>query len=236
MTLGGLTLRVASESAAARAALDDGRWSIGDLESREGLLLGQPAAAEGTVGAAAWVLYESGDIVLRRSRDETDTIVAMQYHLASVEHAATSAYQAMRLRAVVLADGAVVLVAPAAMADLAGHDRRLGRKGATVLPTVMASIDASRGTVHLPEQPFDAAVPSGEFPVRTILLRATPEPSLGRASTALALARAVLRTPTFDVQATSNRLAALTELDVVQLLADDEIKQRVDELAESSRS
>ena len=227
-------MRVASETRALRpAVIEHLGLDLGNGVATEGLLLGRPAA-EGGVGTAAWVLYESGDIVLRRSRDEADVVAAACVHLEFLRHAVASDSLPLRLRTMILPDGSAVLAAPGPIHELAGLDRRLAKRGVTVVPSTVAIVDAHPCEVVLPEQSIDMAVPSGRFPIRSILLRDQHEPSLDGADVLLALARLLIRDPSRALQPALDQMVELATHRVVSLADPEEIVRIVGDLGASS--
>ena len=234
MSLGELTVRVASETRALRpAVIEHLGLALGNDVAKEGLLLSRPAV-DGGVGSAAWVLYESGDIVLRRSRDEADVIAAACVHLDLLRHAVATDLLPLRLRTIVLPDGSAVLAAPGPIHGLAGLDRRLAKRGAIVVPSTVAIVDATTCEVVLPEQSIEPAVPSGRFPIRSILLRDQHEPVLDGADVLLALARLLIRDPLRALQPALDYMVVLAAQGVVSLAAPEEIIRIVGDLGASS--
>ena len=143
--------------------------SIGVVDVSLGLLAGRPPG-DSAIGEAMWTLYESGDIVLRRSRHECDIVTAACFHLQALEAAVTSPLLPLRLRTMLLPDGGALLAVPGPLHDLAGHDRRLARRGVIVLPTTVALIDPATCEVVLPVQSDDTAIPSGHHPIRSMMV------------------------------------------------------------------
>lgn len=227
-------MRVASEASALRPAVAEHLLlEMGNDVAKEGLLLSRPAV-DGGVGTAAWVLYESGDIVLRRSRDEADVIGAACLHLDLLRHAVTTDLLPLRLRTIVLPDGSATLAAPGAIHALAGLDRRLAKRGAIVVPSTAAIVDATTCEVVLPEQTIESAVPSGRFPIRSILLRDQHEPVLDGADVLLALARLLIRDPLRALQPALDHVVVLAAHGVVSLAEPEEIVRIVGDLGASS--
>lgn len=198
---------------------------------QEGLFIAQPSEAT-QVGQPAWVLYESGDIVLRRSRSVRDIADAVLFHLATVEAALTSALLPLRVRSILLPDGSALLVTAAALHDLAGHDRRLRHRGCLVLPTTLALVDSTRAELVLPTQPFDPTIPSGRVPIRQILVRDTGGAPMPGATTTMAIARAVVRDSGQDLVSIAHQVVELARLEhgIVHSVVDDEIKDVVKNL------
>ena len=209
--------------------------SLGDTDAPLGLLAGRPFG-DSAVGEAMWTLYESGDIVLRRSRHEGDIVTAASFHLRALEAAVTSPLLPLRLRTMLLPDRSAVLAVPGPLHDLAGHDRRLARRGVIVLPTTVALIDPATCEVVLPDQSDDTAIPSGRHPVRSILLRDAHEPDVGEANLLLVLARTLIRDPDRDLQRALDQTAQLADHGVAVLVEGDEIKRTVGALGASARS
>ena len=208
---------------------------IGDADVSLGLLAGRPPG-DSAVGESLWTLYESGDIVLRRSRHERDIVTAACFHLRALEAAVTSPLLPLRLRTMLLPDGGALLAVPGPLYDLAGHDRRLARRGVIVLPTTVALIDPVTCEVVLPDQSDVTAIPPGRYPIRSILLRDAHEPDLGEANQLLAFARTVIRDPDRDLQRALDQIAQLAEHGVAVLVEGDEIKRTVGALGASARS
>ena len=192
------------------------------------MFLGRPNS-ETSVGNAAWVLFESGDIVLRRSRHEAEVEQAACFHLRALEAAVTSALLPLRLRTVVLPDGDVVLAEPGPLHDLAGHDRRLARRGCVVLPTTVVLIDPDEGQLLLPEQVIDASIPTGRRRIRSILLRNGEDDVLPAAASRLAVARTVVRDPNRDLDTTLRQIDTLARHhgERIELVTPEAMIQRV---------
>ena len=193
------------------------------------------AKSEPSVGTSAWVLYESGDIILRRSRSEADVEASACFHLLVLQTALETDLLPLRLRTLLLADGSVVLVDPAPIYELAGHDRRLRGRGVTVLPTTLCVVDPIAGEVVLPSQPFDAGVPSGQFPVHSVLLREPVEATLPGATAMLALARSLLRSAGRDLSKALHQLDRFRGVATIELLPGEAIAERVRNLGIASR-
>jgi hypothetical protein len=232
VTAGSLSIGVTSELAALRYVVE--AWlelTPMPLDGREALFVGRPAAAT-SVGTAAWVLYESGDIVLRRSRDENDVVLAACYHVHSLRMAIESDLLAVRLRPIVLPNDTVLLVPPAVVHDLAGHDRRLLAKGGLVLPTTIALIDPESAVVVLPEHDLDTPIPGGRRAIAAVLLTDRNETQLQGAAEILGLCRAAVRAPDRDLQATLDQILRLarTELGLVTMLDNAAIMECVNRL------
>lgn len=208
---------------------------VQNIHAPEGLLLGRPAADSG-VGTASWVLYESGDIVLRRSRHEADVVSAAAFHLHYLQHAIGTSLLPLRVRTVLLANGSAVLVAPGPVHDVAGHDRRLGGRGVTMLPTTVAVVDVETCEVVLPPQSIDAAVPAGRRPISSLLLSDQHEPNLDGADLVLAIARTLIRDPDRDLQHSLDQIAVLAEAGVASMAEGEEITRTIGALGASSGS
>lgn len=193
-----------------------------------GLLLGRPGSS-GALGRPSWVLYESGDIVLRRSPKEEDVIAATCHHLVSLQHAVTSSLLPLRLRGVLLADGGAVLAEAAPLHDLAGHDRRLATRGCLVLPTTVCVVDPVSMELVLPEGGVEQHVPSGRVAIRTIVLREPGSPDLAGAAKHLAVARNVLRHGDQDLQSTLEQIDLLVRgAGPIELAAHNDVSDVVD--------
>ena len=228
-------MQVISESPTLREfVIGEKHWTVGDAPAREGLLLGRPAADE-AVGLPSWVLYESGSVVLRRSRVEADVIKAAGYHLATLAAASTSSLLALRVRTVVLPDGDVWLFDANVLWELAGLDRRLGARGFTVLPTTSALVDPESGEVVLPECGPGMSVPKGRLRIARLILRNIQESGIEGAERMLALARSVLRTSETDLQLTLGQLGLMTQPQrgLVELLPSDAIESQISHLGSS---
>lgn len=180
-------------------------WATTDAFQREGLLLGRPGA--GSSGdKAAWMLYESGDVVLRRSRHERDVVEAAAFHLLALRAAVDSPLLPLRLRPVILPDGDALLVDPRALYDVAGHDRWFASRGCDVLPTTIALVDPASGELLLPEQDVDHRIPRGRRRIDQILLREPEEAPLEDAAAILAMSATVLRDPQRDLRVTLDQI------------------------------
>ena len=187
------------------------------------------------MGLPSWVLYESGSVVLRRSRVEADVIKAAGYHLATLAAASTSSLLALRVRTVVLPDGDVWLFDANVLWELAGLDRRLGARGFTVLPTTSALVDPESGEVVLPECGPGMSVPKGRLRIARLILRNIQESGIEGAERMLALARSVLRTSETDLQLTLGQLGLMTQPQrgLVELLPSDAIESQISHLGSS---
>lgn len=183
-----------------------------------GLLVGRPGSVELTT-TPTWILYESGDVVLRRSRSEEDVVAAALFHLTCLEAATESTFLPLRLRPLVLTNGRVILVDPGAMHDVAGHDRWFARHIGDVLPTTVALVDPSSWELVLPAQDFDATASSGRRPIDRILIRRPPATSLVAAQPFLALSSTVLRHVGRDLQSTLEQVWAVVTGHGVELHA-----------------
>jgi hypothetical protein len=226
---GALTFRVVSEAASLRPMVEERLgWATRSGYGREGLLVGRPGAGTSS-SSAAWILYESGDVVLRRSRSERDVVDAALFHLGILEAAINSPLLPLRLRTVVLPDGTALLVDPRALNDVAGHDRWFRAHGCGVLPTTVALVDPVAEEVLLPPQDVDPLVPSGRIPIDQILLREPQEAPMPGAARLLALSAVVLRDPDRDLQVILDQLAQLASArdDLVQLLPRSSIAEAV---------
>ena len=85
MTIAGRAMGVVSELPELRPALERAFGDrCGPGLGREVLLVGRPGDRP---ESAAWMLYESGDILLRRSRSDSDIAAATGYHLLALEGA-----------------------------------------------------------------------------------------------------------------------------------------------------
>lgn len=193
-------MRVISESSTLRGFLER-VVPVGGPEAgaRVALLLGRPAA-DSSVGSPTWVLYESGDVVLRRSRAEDEMLVAAAYHLASLQAADRTQLLPLRVRTILLPDGSAVLATPGPITALAGHDRRLHSRGCLVLPTTVAVVDAASAELVLVDQSIDEAIPSGRRPIRSIMVIDRNESQFTSVAPMLSLARHSLRMPSTDLQ------------------------------------
>lgn len=209
MSPGALALRVVSEAASLRSTVEDRLgWPIAPGYAREGLLIGRPGdrAAGGT---PTWILYESGDVVLRRSRNERDVVDAAAFHLLALEAATASPLLPLRLRSVLMPDGTAWLVDPIGLHDVAGHDRWYRARGYDILPTTIALVDPGAQELVLPDQTVDAQVPSGRIRVERILLRSTEASQLPQVDSLLALSAVVVRDPQRDLQLTLEHIDQL---------------------------
>ena len=155
------------------------------------------------------MVYESGGIVLRRSRDEHDVVDAAGFHLVALRAAVTSGLLPLRLRPVILRNGDALLVDPRAIAEVAGHDRWFGARGCDVLPTTVALVDPERGELVLPDQDIDERVPTGRLPISTFLLREPADDGLPDAAPILAAAAVVLRDAERNLQTTLEQIDQL---------------------------
>lgn len=210
--IGGSCVSVASQTAQLRTLLSDSDDEHDDPRMAPlALLLGRPGADDRPLPSAtpAWVLYESGDVVLRRSTDEVAVCHSAVFHLAALRHALTGTLLPLRMRTLILASGEAVLVEPALLMTLAGHDRRLARQEVTVLPTTAAAVEAATGTLVLPDQTIDPAVPTGHLPIARIVV---PDWLLAHSPLATAmlwLARSVIRMAETDLDAALADVARL---------------------------
>ena len=222
-------MRIVTEDDRLRVRIaDDLGWATSDAPASEGLLLGRPHAGS-AVGDAAWVLYESGDIVLRRSRHHADAEQAACFHLLALEAAVMGGLLPLRLRTIVLPDGGALLVEAAPIHNLAGHDRRLAGRGYLVLPTTIAAVDPASGSVVLPQQRVDASVPSGARRIERILLRDGDERAPDGAAQILAIARNLVRTPDTDLDVTLAHIDRLTRSHgtLIELLPGEAIAEQI---------
>lgn len=209
MTVGSVIQRVLSEAPSVRTVLAE---RFGDQAEHPmatlGLIVARPAS-EGRVGEAAWVLYESGDIVLRRSRAIADIEQALVAHLLLLEHATTGSWLALRQRTLLLSDGSAVLADPGGLHELAGLDRRFATRGVTVLPSTIASVDIATCEVVLPPGVGDLGIAPGRRPIRAIWPRALPPGSGDLAADELALARTLVRYDGLDLETALQDVLAL---------------------------
>lgn len=235
LDLGSVRLRVASEAPELRARVAEVlAVEPGERPWRDGLLVARPAA-DGAVGTGLWVVYESGSIVLRRTRNVDEAVSAACYHLAALAAAAESTYLPVRLRTVLLPSGDALLVEPEAVSEVAGHDRRLSAKGALMLPTTVAVIDPTTRELVLCEQTADPSIPSGRRPLAEILVPSRGEDSLEAARPLLALTRTALRDGTRDLQSVLDQLDLLVQhRGLVRLVERDEIAAHVTGLGRGS--
>jgi hypothetical protein len=202
-------VRIASETAELGVYLGDCGYATNRALATTGLLLGQPAQ-DGDVGRPMWVLYESNSVVLRRSTRPIDTFAAADYHLRSLEHASVAEHRLpMLARILVMPSGAVWLLDPFANSTLPGMDRALARRGITVLPTTVASIDVERGTVVLP-QDDSKELPDGELSIERLMYRDIPPMEIdGEAH--LRFARSVVRTASTELRRTIEQIGRLVD-------------------------
>ena len=182
---------------------------VGTGLAPEGLLLGRPGS-DGGVGNASWIVYESGSVVLRRSRFESDALQSACFHLASLNAAIHSTLLPLRLRTILLPDGTALLTEPAVLHDLAGHDRQLASRGYVVLPTTVALIDSDTAEFVLPAHHADAVAEGGRRRISSVVLLDKRGPSITGSATLLALLRSVLRHPGLDLGKTLRQVDQLT--------------------------
>ena len=233
MSLGALTFRVVSEAMSLRAAVEARLGPTVDrVYAREGLLIGRPGLGEAGE-KAAWMAYESGEIVLRRSRREQDVVEAAVFHLIALRSAVESPLLPLRLRTVMLDSGSAVLVDPRAIYDVAGHDRWYAAHGCDVLPTTIALVDPATVELILPEQDVDDRVPTGRHRIEEFILRRGEESPLGGADVLLALAAVVVRDRERDLQPILEQIDRLVtdHGDRVRLLPRGEITDAVKQYA-----
>lgn len=238
VNLGTIRLRVISESVAMRSRLEpESGWSLDDSYSNEGLLIGQPSTQE-AFGTSAWVLYESGSIVLRRSKEESAVLDSAVYHLGALRAAVNSELLAVSARTFLLPDGGVWLVDPNPIYELAGFDRRLARRGVTLLPTTIALIDATQGEVLLPEHELGGSVPSGRLPISRMLFRPLLVRPLELGEAYLTLARAVIRQAKMDLGHTLDQVEQLAHPDrgLLEIIDRESIAHQVDQLGVAGSS
>lgn len=236
--LGTIRLRVISETAAMRPRLKpDSGWNLNDSYSNEGLLIGQPSTQE-AFGTPAWILYESGSIVLRRSRDEAAVLDSAVYHLRALRAAVNSNLLAVSARTFLLPNGSIWLVDPNPIYQLAGFDRRLARRGVTLLPTTIALIDATTGEVVLPEHELDGSVPVGRFSISRMLFRPLLLRPLEPAEPFLTLARAVIRQAEMDLGHSLDQVEQLADPDrgLMEIIDRESIVHQVDQLGATGKS
>ncbi len=200
--------------------------------AREGLLLGRPAQ-DGNFGRASWVLYESGSIVIRRSPEEDDVVDAALYHLTNLAQLTSAGMLPLNLRTFLMPDGSAWLVDPIPIYDLPGLDRRLLRRGVTVLPSTVVALDAERREIVLPEESRGLPVPSGRLPVGRVLLRHLVDTPIEAAESFLAVARVVVRTADTDLANVLTQIELLEpgEKGPVEMLETETIKSLVEDLA-----
>lgn len=202
------------------------------VASTEGLLLAQPGAGRAT-NRPSWVLYESNSVVLRRSPNEEDAHLAAIYHLNSVATALGSTERLPLLsRILVLPNGRAWLTDPFVHGELAGLDRRFHRAGITVLPTTIASLRPTTGSILLPEAPAGLDLPSGEVPIERMLFRSIPDMALD-GSTQLRLARLAVRHLDTDLSEVLALIGATATLlsQKIELTEVAEIEHRLDEVS-----
>lgn len=229
ITVGATTLRISSESAVLRARVHaDLGLEPGDAPGPDGLLVGRPHA-DGDVGRAQWVVYESGDIVLRRSRHEADAVQAACYHLHALQAALASGLLALRVRTILLPDGTALLADADALHDLAGHDRRLAGRRCLVLPTTIAVVDPASAHVVLRAQTIDPSIPSGTYPISRVLLLGSGEHPITDIDALLAITRPVLRTADADLDLALGHIGQFisAHTNLVEMLPHTDIVQRV---------
>lgn len=200
-----------------------------------GLLAGRPNEGKTGGGNAVplWVLYESGQVVLCRSRHEADLARAAAYHVTALQAALDSKLLVLRLRPILTPEGGVVLLDPDSIFDIAGHDRRLASKGFLVLPTTVVAMDAERFEVEFVEQTIDATIPGGTHPVRSIWMRHLGDSVVRQASAALALTRCVLRYPGLNLEEVIGRIIEVSARPEVTALPREQIVDRVNELGQN---
>lgn len=151
------------------------------------------------VGEPLWVLYESGSVVLRRSRDLAEVFEAAAYHLGVVAAAARHPERLPLLaRIIVDPDGRAHVTDPYVASSLPGMDRAARRRGYVILPTTIASIDVDRGELHLPDHQLSANLPTGIIPIGSVLFRTLPGQPIDGVEH-LRLARHVMRTANTDI-------------------------------------
>jgi len=201
-------MRLISESHQLRTRIEDELgWSIGSrFLLKAGLLVGRPG--DTSVGRPAWVLYESGNIVLRRSVDEDVISAAACYHLHTLDRALSDRHLPLNVR-VFLVNGEAWLVDTSVAYQLAGLDRGMLRRGVVVLPTSIAAVDTATGELVLPDRTFGEDVPSGRIALARVMLRPPSFDRLEAARPLLGLARSVVRTADADLDV---RLGQVVEL------------------------
>lgn len=201
----------------------------------EGLLLGRPGADQG-VGSAAWVLYESGDVVLRRSRHEHEVVDAACFHVEMLRDAMAPGLLPLRLRTFLLPDGSALLTTPSPVREIAGLDRRLELRGVTVLPTTVAIVDPFTCELVLPAQTHLPQLSAGRRPISAIRLWQGSEPRLGLADTIVALARAAILDGSRGRQQTLDSVVRFASHELTYLTDFEEIARLASALGSSSRT
>lgn len=165
----------------------------------DGLILCRPGAHK-SPDTAAWMVYESGDILLRRTRVEREAVEAALYHLLSLRAAIASPLLAVRLRPILLPSGEVELVEPAQIYQIPGLDRRLADRGVHILPTTVTLVDPRSAEVILPVHGLAIDAPAGRRSISKILLQDRGADDLPAAAKLLTLTRHVLRHQQLDLQ------------------------------------
>jgi hypothetical protein len=230
---GSTAIGVVSESSLLRASITEQSLGVvDDSASREGLLLGRPGSGE--MGEPLWVLYESGDIVLRRTSDEAAAVQAAVYHLRALDNAARSSDPTLRLRTILTPDGEAVLVYPAAIHELSGYDRRLKSRGYTVLPTTIATINLRQRTVQVPSTGADPDKDLMSAPIREIMLGQRDDSPMTDAGAILATIRSVLRRPGDDLEQLLDHALQVGEWsDIIKVESFEKIREDVRALGRS---
>jgi hypothetical protein len=236
VTCGGVDLGVVSEMPNLRSAISDHFLTReSEIAVTDGLFVGQPGGEKGA--AAAWMLYESGDNLLRRSSTSDDIVESVLFHLASLEQVSTTELLPLRVKTIILPDGEVMLMQAAPVHSLAGRDRQLGRRGRTVLPSTLAIVDVTTAEVVLPTQSFDDSIPHGRFPIHSITIRETGLDGSAFASRILGLARSTIRMggqSLDDLLAQIHRLAVSEDAGLL-VLPQHEIEKTVQDLGHRER-
>lgn len=158
-----------------------------------GLLLGRPGSADSHVANATWVLYESGQVVLRRSPRSEDAMAAALHHLASVRSATTESDVTLRLRTILTPAGGALLVDPDVIADTAGFDRRLLSRGYVVLPTTIARVNTKGELLPTPTPGEQPGASAGNVPIERVMLADDTTNVIGDAKTLMAMAAVAVR-------------------------------------------
>ena len=235
--VGGLEVGVQSEGPALRRLLASStRLTLRDGYVEPGMLLGRPGSDKPTA-SPLWVAYESGDIVMRRTKTEADVALAATLQLLAIEHALTSGLLAMRFRTVVLESGELILVHPSALSSMAGYDRRLEARGGLVLCPTIVAIDPPTGEVHFVSQDLDARQPVGCREVKAVLLGDGDDPERVDSYRMIGLARSAVRYPSSNLDQILSQIEELEQSwrEKIELLQPDGFSSRLDQLVLAPR-
>lgn len=224
---GSTSIGVVSESSAVRGAIVRRLGEIvDDRYAREGILLGRPSSRAS--GRPLWVLYESGDIVLRRTPDENAAIDAALFHLQALSDATRSTHPTLRLRTILTPDGEALLVDPPAIHELPGYDRRLTARGYIVLPTTIATVNLRDRTVLLPGNSVGRGDQSSSARIRKIVLRQRDDSATPQVVALLGVVRSVLRRSGDDLeQLLDDALEIGSWSDILRVSHSEQIRQEI---------